>query len=45
MKASGGSAYLAKQMVLHELENNSLFPVTDAPVIERAAFAIYRKCK
>jgi DNA-binding transcriptional LysR family regulator len=42
MMASGGSAYLAKQMVQHELENESLFPVADAPVIERAAFAIYK---
>jgi DNA-binding transcriptional LysR family regulator len=42
MMASGGSAYLAKQMVQHELESGSLFPVVGAPVIERAAFAIYR---
>lgn len=42
MRASGGSAYLAKQMVQHELETECLFTVADAPVIERAAFAIYR---
>ncbi|MGD8912750.1 MAG: LysR family transcriptional regulator [Candidatus Thiodiazotropha sp.] len=42
MMASGGSAYLARQMVQHELESGRLFTVADAPVIERAAFAIYR---
>jgi DNA-binding transcriptional LysR family regulator len=42
MMASGGSAYLANQMVHHELKSGRLFPVADAPVIERAAFVIYR---
>lgn len=40
--ATGGSAYLAEQMVQQELEQGVLFPVADAPVIERTAFAVYR---
>jgi DNA-binding transcriptional LysR family regulator len=39
---TGGSAYLAHQMVQEELEHERLFQVERAPVIERTAFAIYR---
>jgi DNA-binding transcriptional LysR family regulator len=42
MLANGGSAYLAEPMVQQELERGILFQVEDAPVIERAAFAVYR---
>ena len=38
----GGSAYLARQMVEGLLEGGALHPVTDAPVIERQAYAAYR---
>jgi len=37
----GGSAYLAEPMVKHDLQNKRLFKVSDAPVIERSAFAVY----
>jgi DNA-binding transcriptional LysR family regulator len=40
--ASGGSAYLAEQMVQQDLARGVLFLVADAPIIERAAFAVYR---
>lgn len=39
---SGGSSYLAEQMVQQELEQGRLFRVSDAPVIERNAFTVYR---
>lgn len=39
---TGGSAYLAEQMVQQELEQRVLFQIADAPVIERTAFAVYR---
>lgn len=37
----GGSAYLAESMVSGELAAGRLFPVVDAPPIERAAYAVY----
>lgn len=37
----GGAAYLARPMVEEHLEAGRLFPVMDAPVIEREAYAIY----
>ena len=40
--ACGGSAYLAKTMVTNLLEDNVLFSVSDAPVIKRPCYAIYR---
>ncbi|MEJ2612844.1 MAG: LysR family transcriptional regulator [Candidatus Thiodiazotropha sp.] len=39
---TGGSAYLAQQMVQQQLDKKRLFIVTEAPIIERTAFAIYR---
>lgn len=38
----GGSAYLAKSMITHELSNNTLFLVNDAPVINREFFLVYK---
>lgn len=37
----GGAAYLARPMVAEHLRNRQLFPVKDAPVIQRAAYAVY----
>ncbi|KPK12743.1 MAG: hypothetical protein AMJ68_00635 [Acidithiobacillales bacterium SG8_45] len=37
----GGSAYLAQPMVQNDLDTQSLYPVDDAPVIKRPAFAVY----
>ena len=37
----GGSAYLAQPMVQKDLDNQRLFPVEDAPIIKRPAFAVY----
>jgi DNA-binding transcriptional LysR family regulator len=37
----GGAAYLAKPMIREDLKANRLFPVDDAPVIERTAYAVY----
>jgi DNA-binding transcriptional LysR family regulator len=42
MLDAGGSAYLARQMIEEELEQERLFLVEQAPVIERTAFAVYR---
>jgi DNA-binding transcriptional LysR family regulator len=42
MMSSGGAAYLAQQMIHQELKDRRLFRVADAPVIERAAFAVYK---
>ncbi|MES9812842.1 MAG: LysR family transcriptional regulator [Candidatus Thiodiazotropha sp.] len=42
MMRSGGTAYLAEQMIDQELRDRRLFRVANAPVIERAAFAIYQ---
>ncbi len=42
MLTTGGSAYLAEQMVQQDLEQGVLFRVAEAPVIERNAFAVYR---
>jgi DNA-binding transcriptional LysR family regulator len=42
MMTSGGAAYLAEQMIYRELRDRRLFRVTNAPVIERAAFAVYQ---
>ncbi|MEJ2622855.1 MAG: LysR family transcriptional regulator, partial [Candidatus Thiodiazotropha sp.] len=39
---TGGSAYLAEQMVQQELEQGILFRISEAPVIERTAFVVYR---
>jgi hypothetical protein len=37
----GGSAYLAETMVKNEIQEGRLFPVTDAPPIERTAYGVY----
>jgi len=37
----GGAAYLAHPMVAEHLTNGLLFPVKDAPVIQRTAYALY----
>jgi len=37
----GGAAYLAQPMVDEDLKANHLYSVSDAPVIERSAYAIY----
>ena len=37
----GGSAYLAKPTVAKALQNQRLFLIENAPVIERSAFAVY----
>ncbi len=42
MLSTGGSAYLAEQMVHQDLQQGKLFRVAHAPVIERTAFAVYR---
>lgn len=42
MLSTGGSAYLAEQMVQQELNDNILFRVAEAPVIERSVFVVYR---
>jgi LysR family transcriptional regulator, flagellar master operon regulator len=36
-----GSAYLSQRMVQAEIEQGRLFPVEDAPVISRFAYAVY----
>jgi hypothetical protein len=38
----GGTAYLAEQTVLEDLKQGRLYPIPDAPVIERNAFVVYR---
>ncbi len=38
----GGAAYLAEQMVQQDLDEELLFRVADAPVIERSAFVVHR---
>jgi DNA-binding transcriptional LysR family regulator len=42
MMSSGGAAYLAEQMIDKELVDRRFFHVANAPVIERAAFAVYQ---
>lgn len=37
----GGSAYLAEAMVKEDLKTGKLFRVADAPVIDRATYAVY----
>ena len=37
----GGSAYLPELMVRESISNGALFPVPDAPVIKRPAYAVY----
>lgn len=37
----GGSAYMAESMVANHLQEKRLFPVEDAPVIDRHAYAVY----
>jgi DNA-binding transcriptional LysR family regulator len=39
---SGGTAYLAEQMVLQDLKQGRLYPIADVPLIERNAFVVYR---
>lgn len=39
--ASGGSAYLPRQLVTHYINNNTLFFVQDAPVFSRDIYAMY----
>lgn len=38
----GGAAYLDEAMVVMDLEDKKLYPVIDAPKIERHAYAVYR---
>ncbi len=40
--ACGGSAYLAEPMVSRAIEGGQLYQVQDAPVIQRAAHALYK---
>lgn len=42
MLVTGGSAYLAEQMVRQELDEGVLFRIAKAPVIERSVFVVYR---
>ncbi len=42
LQHSEGAAYLPEQLATVEGATRSLYPVADAPVIERAVFAIYR---
>jgi len=42
LRASGGSAYLPQQMVRDGIDRGELYPVADAPTIERRAYAVYR---
>jgi len=42
LRRTGGSAYLALQMARDAVERGELHPVSDAPVIERQAYAVYR---
>ena len=37
----GGSAYLPRQMVAKDVESSLLYPVVDAPVFERQAYATF----
>lgn len=39
--ARGGAAYLARPMVAKYLTRHQLFPVKNAPVIQRTAYAVY----
>jgi len=39
--SQGGTAYLPEPMVTECIENNTLFYVKDAPVIDRLAYAVY----
>ena len=40
--ATGGAAFLAEEMVRHQLEEGRLFRVKEAPVITRQAFVVFR---
>jgi DNA-binding transcriptional LysR family regulator len=37
----GGSAYLSQRMVQQQIDEGRLFPVEDAPMISRFAYAVY----
>ena len=39
--SQGGTAYLPEPMITENIENNSLFYVKDAPVIDRLAYAVF----
>lgn len=39
--SQGGTAYLPEPMISENIENNTLYYVKDAPVIERLAYAVY----
>jgi DNA-binding transcriptional LysR family regulator len=41
MLEQGGAGYLAEPMVAESIRQGVLFPVKDAPVIERSAYAVY----
>ncbi len=41
LRSGGGSAYLAKSMVKHLLDQSKLHLVEDAPVIQRQIYAVY----
>jgi len=41
LRRSGGTAYLPEPMVADEIKDRRLHRVTDAPVIERNAFAVF----
>lgn len=41
--ACGGSAYLAEPTITTAIESGKLFSVDDAPVIERPAYALYKR--
>jgi hypothetical protein len=38
---SGGSAYMAETMVENAIADGHLFRVSDAPIIERPAYALF----
>ncbi len=42
LRRTGGSAYLAEQMVSELLAGGELYRVGDAPIIERQGYAVYR---
>lgn len=43
IRSLGGAAYLAKPMVQKSIKNNELYPVENAPIFNRAAYAVYHQ--
>jgi len=43
IKARGGAAYLAKPMVRKAIKKKELYKVADAPIFNRAAYAVYHQ--